>query len=316
MKAVTINRYGSADVLQYKEVETPKLKRDRVLVKVRATSVNPLDWKIRQGLFAPATLLRFPIILGFDLSGEVVEVGEGVTQFKPGDLVYALYDDLTQGAYAEYAVVPEKALSLKPDNLSHEEAAAVPVTGLAALQGLRELGNIEAGQKVLINGASGGVGTFAVQLAKNVFEANVTGVCSGQKAEFVKGLGADRVLDYTREDFTKGSEKYDIIFDTVSKVPFARCKSVLTPKGVYLATVPMPGNAISAARSYLTPGKKAKFVFVRGNGSGLSDLKTWIEAGQVRPIIDRTYPLSEMKAAHEYSQSERASGKIVITVAS
>ncbi len=315
MKAVIINRYGSADVLQYAEVETPQIKTDQLLVLVHATSVNPVDWKIRSGLLKLLTGNRFPMILGFDLSGEVVEVGNSVTQFQKGDLVYAQLDSLTGGAYAEYAAVSEQAACLKPNNMSYEQAAAVPLAALTALQALRDCGQIQQGQHVLINGGSGGVGTNAIQIAK-ALESNVTAVCSTKNVELVKSLGADSVIDYTQKDFTKDGAKYNIIFDVVGNKSFFGCQKSLKPNGVYITTQPFPDRFVQSFLTLLLPGKKTKVVLVKSRGKDLAYLKELIEAGKIQSIIDRTYPLSEVAAAHAQGEQGHAVGKIVMTVAS
>ena len=312
MKAVKINQYGSADVLQYGDVEKPQIKSDQMLVKVYASSVNPIDWKIRKGMLKPLTGNNFPIVLGFDVSGEVVEVGDRVTKFKPGDLIFARVDQLTGGTYAEYVAVSQKVAAPKPSNISHEEAAAVPLAAMTALQALRDKGNLKKGQKVLINGASGGVGTFAVQIAK-VYEAEVTGVCSTKNIELVKSLGCDRVIDYTQQDFTKEPTKYDIIFDVVGNKSFSDCKVNLNKNGVYVTTQPTPGTFMGNLLSLFSPGKKAKIILLQTNSKDLEDLKDLIEEGKIHSVIDRTYPLSELAAAHAYSEEEHATGKIVIT---
>lgn len=215
MKAVIIRRYGAAEVLQYEDVEQPKIEPTQLLVKVRASSVNPIDWKIRQGMLSLITGSKFPKILGFDVAGEVVAIGSGVTRFKPGDAVYGS-TSFPGGGYAEFAAVPENLVVLKPTNLSYEEAAAVPLAALTALQALRDQGNIQTGQTVLINGAAGGVGSFAVQIAKALGTV-VTGVSSTKNLDLVKSLLADRVIDYTQQDFTQDTAQYDIIFDAVGK---------------------------------------------------------------------------------------------------
>ncbi len=312
MKAVTINRYGSAEVLQYQDVEKPQIKSDQILVKVHAASVNPIDWKIRKGMLKLLTGNKFPMILGFDVSGEVVEVGERVTRFKPGDPVYARLDNPTGGAYAEYAAVSEQVAASKPSNMTHEQAAAVPLAAMTALQALRDQGKIEQGHKVLINGASGGVGTFAVQIAK-AMEAEVTAICSTSNVELVKTLGANRIIDYTQQDFTKETVKYDVIFDVVGNCSLSECKNVLQPNGIYITTQPTPSNFVQSFLTMLKPGRKAKVIILQSNGRDLAYLKDLIEAGKIRSVIERTYPLSETAAAHAYSEKERAVGKLVIT---
>lgn len=311
MKAVTINRYGSASVLQYQDVEKPQIKSDQMLVKVYATSVNPIDWKIRKGMLKLLTGNKFPMILGFDVSGEVVEVGEKVTRFKPGDAVYARLDNLTGGAYAEYAAVSEQVAAFKPSNMTHEQAAAVPLAAMTALQALRDQGKIKQGYKVLINGASGGVGTFAVQIAK-VLEALVTAVCGASNVELVKTLGADRVIDYTQQDFTKETVKYDIIFDVVGNSSLSKCKNVLQPNGIYITTQPTPDKFVESFLTMLT-GRKSKVIVLQSSGKDLAYLKDLIEAGKIRAVIERTYPLSETATAHVHSEKEHVVGKLVIT---
>ncbi|WP_414579375.1 NAD(P)-dependent alcohol dehydrogenase [Anabaena sp. CCY 9402-a] len=311
MKAVIIRRYGATDVLQYEELEQPQIKPDELLVRVHASSVNPIDWKTRKGMLSFLTGNKFPMILGFDVAGEVVAVGSQVTRFRVGDAIYGS-TKFPGGAYAEFAAVPENLAALKPTNLSYEEAATVPLAAMTALQALRDLGHILPRQKVLINGAAGGVGMFAVQIAK-AFNAEVTGVCSTKNLEFVKSLGADRVIDYTEQDFTAEMIQYDIIFDAVAKRSLAHCKKVLKPNGVYISTLPTPDVLIQGFLSMFFPGQKAKFVMEKPNAQDLVYLKELIESGKVRTVIDRTYPLQELAAAHAYSESERTVGKIAIS---
>ncbi len=313
MKAVAFDRYGSAEELQYREMSKPIAKSDELLVRVRASSVNPLDWKIRQGHLQLLTGFNFPRIVGSDISGVVVEVGREVTKFQPGDEVYTSLNPLTGGACAEYAVVPESSAAIKPRNITHAEAAAVPIAGLTALQALRDLGQIQAGNKVLINGASGGVGIFAVQVAK-AMNAVVTGVCSAKNREFVNSLGADFVLDYAEVDFTQQTQKYDIILDAVGTKTFAECENVLQPEGVYISTLPSFDNLAPMFFSSFMSGKKAKLILAHPNPSDLGVFRELIESGKVEPIVDRTYSLTEVAAAHVYSETGRAVGKIAIAV--
>ncbi len=315
MKAAVINSYGSPEVFQYTDVEKPQIKSDEMLVKVYASSVNPVEWKIRQGKLKILTGNNFPMILGFDVSGEVVEIGNQVTGFKPGDLIYARLNKLPGGAYAEYAAVPKETAALKPANMSHEEAAAFPLAGLTALQGLRDEGGMKPGHKVLINGASGGVGTYAVEIAK-AMQVEVTGVCSAKNIGLVQSLGADRVIDYKQQDFTKESIQYDIIFDIVGNRSFDECSKVLKPNGVYITTQPYPQNYLESFIRSLIPGKKYKVILVQSRGEDLAYIKELIEAGKIRSVIARTYPLSEVAAAHAASETEHTTGKIVIKVAS
>jgi NADPH:quinone reductase-like Zn-dependent oxidoreductase len=313
MKAVAFDRYGSPEELQYRELEKPIAKSNELLVRVRASSVNPVDWKIRQGHLQLLTGFNFPRIVGSDISGVVVEVGREVTKFQPGDEVYTFLNPISGGGCAEYAVMPESSAAFKPKNITHAEAAAVPIAGLTALQALRDLGEIQTGKKVLINGASGGVGIFAVQVAK-AMNAEVTGVCSAKNREFVKGLGADFVLDYAEIDFTQQPIKYDIILDAVGTKTFAECENVLQPEGVYISTLPSFDNLLPMLTSWFLPGKKAKFILANANPADLEILRDLIESDKVEPIVDRTYSLPEVAAAHTYSETGRAVGKIAIAI--
>ncbi len=313
MKAVFINQYGSAELLQYADVEKPQIKSDQMLVKVHATSVNPIDWKIRSGMIQLLTGYNFPLILGFDVAGVVEEVGNSVTNFQVGDSIYAYLDSLPGGAYAEYAAVSERAACLLPNTMSYEQAAAVPLAALTALQALRDSGEIQPGQQVLINGASGGVGSFAVQIAK-ALETEVTAVCSTKNVELVETLGADYVIDYTQKDFTQDTKQYDIIFDAVAKESFSRCQNILKPNGIYVTTLPALDTLVQGLLTFLVPGKTAKFMLANSSGKDLAFLKNLIEANKLRSIIAKTYPLSELAAAHEESEQGRVVGKLVITV--
>lgn len=313
MKAAIINRYGGAEVLQYADVDLPRITQTQMLVKVHATSVNPVDWKIRTGQLQLITGYKFPIVLGFDVSGEVVEVGNGVTHFKPGDSVYARLDSLPGGAYAEYAAVSDSCACLKPNNMTHGQAAAVPLAALTALQALRDNGQIQRGHHVLINGASGGVGSFAVQIAK-AMDTEVTAVCSTKNIELVKSLGADSVIDYTQQDFTIATAKYDILFDAVGNQSFSRCQNILKPNGVYITTLPTPDSLWQSFLTFLLPGKKAKLVIVKSSGQDLAYFKELIEADKMRSVIEKTYPLSDVAVAHSISEQGHVAGKLVITV--
>ncbi|MEO0687017.1 MAG: NAD(P)-dependent alcohol dehydrogenase [Cyanobacteria bacterium J06649_11] len=310
MKAMVIYKYGAADVLRYEEVEAPKIKPDELLVKVRAAGINPIDWKIRKGMLKVISGNKFPVILGFDFAGEVLEVGSQVENFRVGDEIYGSLS-VPGGAYAEFAAVSPKVAAVKPANISFEEAAALPVAALTALQSLRDKANIQPSQTILVNGASGGVGIFAVQIAK-ALGAEVTGVSSSKNLDFVKSLGADFTIDYTEQDFTQNQVQYDIIFDAVGKQIFDNCKKVLKPNGVYVTTLPNLQNMVSIGLTSLFGNKKAKFILAQPNTADLIYLNELIEAGKLRVVIDRTYPLKELAAAHIYSESERARGKIVI----
>ncbi|WP_346292892.1 NAD(P)-dependent alcohol dehydrogenase [Sphaerothrix gracilis] len=313
MKAIVINQYGSADALEYVDLPEPTFNANELKVKVQAASINPVDWKIRQGKLNLLSGRRFPKRLGSDLAGEVVACGDRVTLFQPGDEVYAFLNPLAGGAYAEYAIVPESLACFKPKNLTAAQAAAVPLAATTALQALRDLGNLRSDQAVLVNGASGGVGSFAVQIAK-AFGATVTGVCSGRNFELMTALNCDRMIDYTHENFTQHQEKYDLIFDAVAQQTFSQCRQVLKPNGVYISTLPSPQTLIQAAITTVLPGKRCKLVLAQPKGIDLAYLQSLIETEQIRPVCDRAFPLAETAAAHRYSETERAVGKILLTV--
>jgi NADPH:quinone reductase-like Zn-dependent oxidoreductase len=321
MKAVVCTKYGPPEVLQLKEVEKPTPKDNEVLVKIYATTVNATDPMGRAGkpflarLVPPAlTKPKYPV-LGNELAGEIEAVGKDVTLYKEGDQVYGL-TGLGSGAHAEYKCMPEdRLLAIKPTNMTYEEAAAIPGGALTSLIFLRDKGNIQSGQKVLVYGASGSVGTAAVQLAK-YFGAEVTGVCSTANLEMVKSLGADNVIDYTQEDFTKTGETYDIIFDTVGKTSFSRCKGALKKNGIYLETFPELGIFLQMLWTSMVGSKKAIFTAssFKFSTEDLSFLKELIEAGKIKPVIDRTYPLEQIAEAHRYVETGHKRGNVVITV--
>jgi len=274
-----------------------------------------MDWRFRQGKNIIARMMAGltkpkKSIFGVELTGEIESVGKDVKLFKQGDQVYGV---TRSGAHAEYICIPEENLAMKPTNMTYEEAAAVPFGACVALQFLRDYGGIQSGQKVLINGASGGVGTFAVQLAK-YFGTEVTGVCSTTNLELVQSLGADEVIDYTKEDFTKTGKTYDIIFDAVGKRSFSQCKSSLKQKGIYLSTVLTIPLLMQMLWTSMTGSKKAKFAKPPLPTKELIFLKDLIEAGKVKTVIDRCYPLEQTAEAHRYAEKGHAKGKVVITL--
>jgi len=320
VKAIVRESYGPPDVLHLEEVSLPTVGDGDVLVRVQAASVNAGDWHLLRGTPLPFRLvagLRTPKfkIIGNDIAGCVEAVGRNVTQFRPGDEVFGELSRCGFGAYAEFAVAPEKALALKPANLSFEEAAAIPTAGCTALQGLRR-GRIERGQRVLINGASGGVGTFAVQIAKT-FGTEVTAVCSTRNVDAVRSIGADHVLDYTKDDFAAIGQRYDLILAANGDRSIWDYKRALTADGAYVMTGGSNRQLIDALLfgPLLSIGRqKLGNVLVKPSQADLLFLKELCEAGKVRPTIDRRFPLSEVPAAVRYVEGGRARGKIVITI--
>lgn len=322
MKAIVYQRYGPPDVLELREVAKPVPKDNEVLIKVRATTVTSGDWRARS-LSMPAGFgllgrLVFGIskprqpILGSELAGVVESAGKDVTKFKAGDEVFA-FSDARMGAHAEYKTMPEDgAVALKPANLTFEEAAALSFGGTTALIFLRR-GKIQRGEKVLVNGASGAVGTAVVQLARH-FGADVTGVCSTANLELVKSIGADKVIDYTREDFTKNGETYDIIVDTAGTAPFSRCKGSLKDGGRLLQVLGTLPDLLRAPWASLTSSKKVIAGPVSGSAADLRFLAELAGAGEYKPVIDRRYPFEQMADAHRHVDAGHKRGNVVVTL--
>lgn len=323
MKAVVYEKYGSPDVLELKEVAKPALTDDSVLIRVYAASVNAYDAHLLKAdpflvrVMGGGLLKPKHTILGADIAGRVEEVGRNVTQFHPGDEVFGDISACGNGGFAEYVSVSEGALVLKPANLSFEQAAAVPMAAVTALQGLRNEGHIQTGHRVLVNGASGGVGTFAVQIAKS-FSAQVTAVCSTRNTDQARSLGADYVIDYTREDFSQNGQQYDLILGANGYHPLAAYKRVLSPRGVY---VMVGGSSAQMFEAMLlgswmskTGGRKMGGVVGRPNQADLAHVKDLLDAGKVIPVIDKRYSLSEVPEAFRYLLAGHARGKVVITV--
>jgi NADPH:quinone reductase-like Zn-dependent oxidoreductase len=320
MKAIRYYQYGSPDVLQLVEAEMPAITDDRVLVRVRAASPNPYDWHFMRGkpwLMRLQTGLLKPKDnrLGVDFAGVVETVGKNITQFRPGDEVFGGVG----GAFAEYASVSEQSLAPKPTNLTFEQAASVPMVGYTALQALRDNGQLQPGQKVLINGASGGVGTFAVQIAKS-FGAEVTGVCSSANVDMVRSIGADHVIDYNREDFTRSGLHYDLMLDIVGNRALSECRGVLSPGGRYVV-IGGDGDRGGVLIRLLKVVVYSRFVshemtamMAKPRQQDLLFLKNLVESEKLTPVIDRHYSLSEIPEAVRYLETKRARGKIAITV--
>jgi len=301
-------------VLQEATVPEPKVGSRQLLIEVKAAGVNPLDWKIRKGNFRFITGRRFPKILGSDVAGIVKETGKNISDFKAGDEVMAMVNVMTgQGGYAEFAITGGKYACKKPENLSFVEAAAVPGSALTALQVLRSKVHLKKGQHLLVNGASGGVGTYGIQIA-NILGASVTGVCSGRNKDLVTALGAHRIIDYTEQDFTRQNLAYDVIFDTVGNLEFAACRRVLSPAGTFITIVPSAKKILFSLVSALLPGRKCRFASAMPNKDDLLWLKEMIEKEKLRVVLDRTYPLEQAREAHEYMEKGHARGKVVLTV--
>jgi NADPH:quinone reductase-like Zn-dependent oxidoreductase len=328
MKAAIYTRYGPPDVVQLAAVEKPVPKDGEVLIRVRAAAVNPYDWHFMRGEPYPVRIaaggLRKPkdSRLGADVAGEIEAAGRNITQFKPGDAVFGL----CKGAFAEYACASESNLAMKPDNVTFEQAACVPIAAFTALQGLRrggltKGGKIQPGQKVLINGASGGVGTFAVQIAKS-FDAHVTGVCSTRNVEMVRSIGADQVVDYTQEDFTRSARRYDVVLDCVGNRSFSECRRVMNPRGIYVGAGGtsdswMIGPLFRAFKALVLSwfvSQKQVLILAKPSKEDLTFMGQLMAIGKVTPVIDRRYSLSEVPEAVRYLEAGHARGKVVITV--
>jgi NADPH:quinone reductase-like Zn-dependent oxidoreductase len=313
MKTFVYERYGSPDVLEIREIDRPGVADNDVLIRIRAMGVNAADWhfltgtprviRFVSGLFKPKQK-----VLGLDVAGTVEAVGGSVKRFRPGDEVFATTDEM--GGFAEFMSVSQDLTVPKPAGVSHEAAAAVPVSALTALQGLRDKGKIRAGQTILINGASGGVGTFAVQIAKS-FGTEVTGVCSTANVDTARSIGADHVVDYTREDFTRDGRRYDLILDIVGNRSLGDVRRILTINGTYIAAAGSPGRLV---RVGMTGGKRMVSYVSRPNQPDLVYLRELLEAGKVKPVIDRTYPFHQIPDALRYIGEGHARGKVVITI--
>jgi NADPH:quinone reductase-like Zn-dependent oxidoreductase len=339
MRAAVLTGYGGVERLEPREMRRPAPGSGQLLVRVRAAGVNPIDWKIRQGRLRLLLPARFPLVLGFDVAGEVAAVGPEVADFEPGDPVYAMLDSRHGGGYAEYAVTGQATAAWKPEALSWEEAAAVPVAALTALQALRDLAGLQDGDRIAITGAAGGVGHFAVQLAAAAFGARVTAVAGPGHQDFVRRLGAERAVDYTREDFialeasvaaaapaaalgaaAPGGDPadYEAIFDAAGAYDFDACEPALVPGGIYVTTRPGPAIFIAQLRAALSRlidphgARRAAVLHTRPRGDDLAALADLVAEGRLRPAIDRVYELDEVREAHAASQAGHPMGKIVL----
>ncbi|MEZ4594349.1 MAG: NAD(P)-dependent alcohol dehydrogenase [Chloroflexota bacterium] len=312
MKAMIFTKYGAPDVLQLADVDKPMPKAGEVLVRVVATAVNQADNHVLSGSLRFSTGIFKPKqpILGSDVAGVVAAVGKNVTQFRPGDAVFGDLSGRGRGGLAEFVAAPEGAWAVKPANLTFAQAAAVPMTAVTALQGLRDRGELRAGEQVLVNGASGGVGTFAVQIAK-ALGGVVTAVASSRKLAMVRGIGADHVIDYKKEDFSQNGQPYDLIFDTVGNRSVAEYERALGENGRFVTTTFLPALLWRSRRV----GKKMVNMMAQPSQKDLAYLAEWLAAGQINPVIDRCYPLAELPEALRYLAEGHAQGKVIITVA-
>ncbi len=316
MKAMQYRGYGGPEQLQLADVPPPRPAANQLLVRVAATSVNPVDWKLHSGQYRLIMPVRFPSIPGFDIAGEVVEAGGAVSRFQPGARVFGMLDPrrVRGGAAAEYAVLNAEACAAAPANLALREAAAIPLAGLTALQLLRDLGGIAPGKRVLIVGASGGVGHFAVQIARHV-GAHVTAVCSGANAAAVRALGAEAVLDYTQQADVRGAAPYDLVVDLIARAPLGTFFAAMAREARYCTSLPSLTRIAAAVGLPLVSRRRVRIVGVTPRAADLDTLRAWCEAGVLRPLIERVYPLEELPAAHARSRTGHTVGKLVVEIA-
>ena len=313
MKAAIINQFGVPDVFKVKAIEKPKIKNDQLLIKVKTVSVNPIDWKQRKGNHKFILGSPFPIVLGYDICGEVVETGSEITQFKQGDKVFGVLDNKYGGALAEFAVGHENCFAHPPQNISDAEAAAFPMASLTALQALRDKAGLQKGQSVLILGASGGVGHMAIQIAK-IMGAKVIAVASQASKTFVEQFHPDEFVDYQTEDIINVQQKVDVFFDVAGIYSFPKCKHLLKPGGVYINTLPRPKILIHKILQWFTKGKKAKTLLMSHNKEDLLKIKQWIEENKIMVKIDRSFSLDEISEAHNFAQQGHSKGKNVVLI--
>ncbi len=313
MKAAVIDAFGPSGNLEVRDIPIPVIGPDQVLVEVHAAGVNPIDWKIREGTMSARFGEEFPMVLGLDVSGVVVETGRAVTQLSKGDEIWARSDNGPGKCYAEYVALNPDTVARKPAELSHIEAGSMPLAALTCLAGLRDCAQLQSGDKLMIVGASGGVGVLALQVAK-IIGAEVTAVCSGRNVDVVRELGADRVIDYTCEEVLQPNDYYDVIYDAVGSQDLAKAKNQLTDGGVYVTLVPVPGI------DFFLPGQtervagKGYFVAWTPRAVDLDVLAGWVREGRLMPVIDSVFPLDDIRKAHERSESLRSVGKIVLQV--
>lgn len=313
MKSVIIERYGKPEVLKIKEIPIPQIENDEILIKVLASSVNPVDWKVRKGMLRIMPGQKLPKMLGADLCGIIEKIGEGVEGFKKGDEVYGMISAIQGGAYAEYVVAKSDQVSLKPSNLKFTEAAGIPLAALTAYQALKRIGNLQVGETVCVNGCSGGVGHFAVQIAKTL-GATVTGICSTNNVEFAKGLGADEIIDYTTVDnIFENDNKYDIFFDAVANQSYFNVMTHLNRNGRYLSTLPSASLLLGSIINMIS-SKHSKMTNVKIKSEDLRFLTELIKASKLKVNIDKVYSLNEIQEAHRHSETGRVVGKLTLKI--
>lgn len=322
MKAIVIDAYGSSSELKIREVERPRPGAGEVLIRVHAAGINPADWKLRKGTFRMFVRLKLPVVLGLEVSGVVEDVGPGVRHIHPGDEVVAglsMKDGKGPGGYAEYAIAKAGNVARKPEGLSFEEAGAIPVAAVTALQALELQPKVAQGGSVLINGASGGVGIAAVQIAKTLGAGRVVGVCGPKNVDFVRSLGADEVIDYTREDFSRRPDIFDVVFDAVGNTSFGPCRGILGATGVFVSIAPSPASltwtGLVGAANALGYPKRAKAMFAEVTTADLERVLGWAKEGRLKTVLAQVFPLAEAQSAHEASESGRTRGKLVLKVA-
>jgi NADPH:quinone reductase-like Zn-dependent oxidoreductase len=313
MKAIVIDRFGSAEELHSADVAIPVPGKNEVLVHVKAVGINPVDFKVRRGTLFFLSGRDFPKIIGGDFAGEVEDTDSGITAFKAGDPVYGMVNAFRGGAYAEYLRVPVHNIARKPERLTFEVAASMPIAALTALQGLRDKGGMTSGMSVLVNGSSGGVGNFAVQIAK-AFETKITGVCSTNNVEFSKELGADEVIDYRKTEINTVDAQFDIVFDAVSNLSVQTAKRLLKKSGTYVCTLPTAGKVIMSLVSSVFGSRKISMVMVKARTADLEMLNEMIEQGRLRPVIDKIFPMNEMAEAHRLIETGHTRGKLVVRI--
>lgn len=313
MNAITYKQYGTTEVLEWTKAADPIAKIGHVIVEVKAAALNPIDCEIRKGKMRFIPGQRLPKIPGSDFAGIILEVGKGVKNFTIGDSVYGMSAPIIGGSYAEKMKIMASGIAKIPASLSFEEAAGIPLVAQTALQGMRDLGELKKRQKIFVHGGSGGVGTVAIQIAK-YYDTEVHTSCSFRNIDLCENLGADKVVDYTKQDITKVEEAFDLFFDVFGNMPFKRVKHLLKPKGKHVSTIPSPINFINTFLTSFSLGKKTKIVMVKSKTKDLSTINKMIESGHLKPIIDQVYSLKEAKEAQDYLETRRAKGKIILKI--